>query len=414
MKVNTGKGYMPLIVVAAILSLSLVVNLPGLAVSPMLGTLKQVFPHSTQLEEQLLTLLPNLLIIPCLLLGGRISLSNHKIAIITVALVIYAVSGIAYLFAESMLALIIISCCLGVGAGLLIPFSTGLIADVFTGQYRMRQMGYQSAISNMTLVVATFVVGWLSKGNWHMPFLVYLIPLIPLAMTFFLKRIPSADLNGAATTTNNDAEAAQAVVVPAGVKTKDGLILSRMWAAIGLYFFVTFCVIILSYYAPYVAEKEHLSSEFTGTITSVFFLFVFLPGFFLPQIIKVLKGSTMIVCLASIFLGLGIFAAFPTAVGMLAGAVLMGIGYGTSQPLIYDKATFTTTDPRKSTLVLSFILAGNYLAIVVAPVVIDFVRTLFHAEDVRAFSFIFNCALAGLFLILAIIKRKSFIFSVKS
>ena len=412
MKVNTGKGYMPLIVVAAILSLSLVVNLPGLAVSPMLGTLKQVFPHSTQLEEQLLTLLPNLLIIPCLLLGGRISLSNHKIAIITVALVIYAVSGIAYLFAESMLALIIISCCLGVGAGLLIPFSTGLIADVFTGQYRMRQMGYQSAISNMTLVVATFVVGWLSKGNWHMPFLVYLIPLIPLAMTFFLKRIPSADLNGAPT--KDDAVATQSVTVPAGIKVKDGLILSRMWSAIGLYFFVTFCVIILSYYAPYVAEKEHLSSEFTGTITSVFFLFVFLPGFFLPQIIKVLKGSTMIVCLASIFIGLGIFAAFPTAVGMMAGAVLMGIGYGTSQPLIYDKATFTTTDPRKSTLVLSFILAGNYLAIVVAPVVIDFVRTLFHAQDIRAFSFIFNCALAGLFLILAIIKRKSFIFSIKS
>lgn len=412
MKVNTGKGYMPLIVVAAILSLSLVVNLPGLAVSPMLGTLKQVFPHSTQLEEQLLTLLPNLLIIPCLLLGGRISLSNHKIAIITVALVIYAVSGIAYLFAHSMLALIIISCCLGVGAGLLIPFSTGLIADVFTGQYRMRQMGYQSAISNMTLVVATFVVGWLSKGNWHMPFLVYLIPLIPLAMTFFLRRIPAADLNGSAP--KDDVPAAQTVTVPAGVKVKDGLILSRMWAAIGLYFFVTFAVIILSYYAPYVAEKEHLSSEFTGTITSVFFLFVFLPGFFLPQIIKVLKGSTMIVCIASIFIGLGIFAAFPTAVGMMAGAILMGIGYGTSQPLIYDKATFTTTDPRKSTLVLSFILAGNYLAIVVAPVVIDFVRGLFHAQDVRAFSFIFNCALAGIFLILAIIKRKSFIFSIKS
>lgn len=410
MKVNTGKGYMPFIVVAAILSLSLVVNLPGLAVSPMLGTLKQVFPDSTQLEEQLLTLLPNLLIIPCLLLGGRISLSNHKIAIITVALIIYAVSGIAYLFARSMMALIVISCCLGVGAGLLIPFSTGLIADVFTGKYRMRQMGYQSAISNMTLVIATFIVGWLSKGDWHMPFLVYLIPLIPLAMTVFLKRIPAADLNDSATNTG----APSAAVAPAGVKTTDGLILSRVWAAIGLYFFVTFSVIILSYYAPYVAEKEHLSSAFTGTITSVFFLFVFLPGFFLSRIIKALKGATMIVCIASIFVGLGIFAAFPTAVGMMAGAVLMGIGYGTSQPLIYDKATFTTTDPRKATLVLSFILAGNYLAIVVAPVVIDFAREMFHAENVRAFSFIFNCALAGLFLILAIVKRKSFIFSINS
>ena len=404
---------MPLIVVAAILSLSLVVNLPGLAVSPMLGTLKQVFPHSTQLEEQLLTMLPNLLIIPCLLLGGRISLSNHKISVITCALLIYAVSGIAYLFAESMTALIIISCALGVGAGLLIPFSTGLIADVFTGQYRMRQMGYQSAISNMTLVVATFVVGWLSKGkNWHMPFLVYLIPLLPLAMTFFLKRIPKADLNDSATSgaTQQQKPTTTAVTAPQGVKTHDGLIMSRMWACIGLYFFVTFCVIILSYYAPYVAEKEHLSSEFTGTITSVFFLFVFLPGFFLSKIIDVLKNSTMIVCIALIFIGLGIFAAWPTATGMMIGAVLMGLGYGTSQPMIYDKATFTTTDPRKATLVLSFILAGNYLAIVVAPVVIDFVRGLFHAENVRAFSFIFNCALSGLFLIFAIIKRKSFIF----
>ena len=404
---------MPLIVVAAILSLSLVVNLPGLAVSPMLGTLKQVFPHSTQLEEQLLTMLPNLLIIPCLLLGGRISLSNHKISVITCALLIYAVSGIAYLFAESMTALIIISCALGVGAGLLIPFSTGLIADVFTGQYRMRQMGYQSAISNMTLVVATFVVGWLSKGNWHMPFLVYLIPLVPLAMTFFLKRIPKADLNGASSDNTDQQQkpaASTAVSAPQGVKTHDGLIMSRMWACIGLYFFVTFCVIILSYYAPYVAEKEHLSSEFTGTITSVFFLFVFLPGFFLSKIIDVLKNSTMIVCIALIFIGLGILAAWPTAPGMMIGAVLMGLGYGTSQPMIYDKATFATTDPKKATLVLSFILAGNYLAIVVAPVIIDFVRGLLHAENVRAFSFIFNCALAGLFLIFSIIKRKSFIF----
>lgn len=400
---------MPLIVVAAILSLSLVVNLPGLAVSPMLGTLKQVFPSSTQLEEQLLTMLPNLLIIPCLLLGGRISLSNHKIAVITCALIIYAVSGIAYLFAESMAALIIISCALGVGAGLLIPFSTGLIADVFTGQYRMRQMGYQSAISNMTLVAATFIVGWLSKGNWHMPFLVYLIPLVPLAMTFFLKRIPEADLNGSDSQTSG-APASPAVTAPAGVKTHDGLIMSRMWACIGLYFFVTFCVIVLSYYAPYVAEKDHLSSEFTGTITSIFFLFVFLPGFFLSKIISVLKQSTMIVCIALIFAGLLIFALLPTATGMTIGAVLMGLGYGTSQPMIYDKATFATTDPKKATLVLSFILAGNYLAIVVAPVVIDFMRGILHAGDVKAFSFIFNAALAGLFLIFAVIKRKSFIF----
>ncbi len=86
MIVKTGKLPLPLMALVAILSLSLVVNLPGLAITPMLGTLAQVFPDTTQLDKQLLTMLPNLLIIPCLLLSGRLSLSHHKIAVVVTAL----------------------------------------------------------------------------------------------------------------------------------------------------------------------------------------------------------------------------------------------------------------------------------------------------------------------------------------
>lgn len=39
MKIVTGKAPMSLFTLVAILSLSLVVNLPGLAISPMLGSL---------------------------------------------------------------------------------------------------------------------------------------------------------------------------------------------------------------------------------------------------------------------------------------------------------------------------------------------------------------------------------------
>ena len=86
MNVNTGKSPIAISILVAILSLSLVVNLPGLAVTPMLGTLAKIFPGTTQLEKQLLTMLPNLLIIPCLLLAGRLSLSHHKLTVITVSL----------------------------------------------------------------------------------------------------------------------------------------------------------------------------------------------------------------------------------------------------------------------------------------------------------------------------------------
>lgn len=108
------------------MSISLVVNLPGLAATPMLGTLSTVFPHTTQLEKQLLTILPNLLIIPFVLLSGKLSLTHHKIAIV------FTGCAIGYLFAHSMTELIIYSSLLGCGAGLLIPLATGLIADTFS------------------------------------------------------------------------------------------------------------------------------------------------------------------------------------------------------------------------------------------------------------------------------------------
>ncbi len=137
----------------------------------MLGNLDKIFPHTSELEIQLLTVLPNLFIIPFVLLSGRLSLSKSKVRIVVVALAIYLGSGLLYFFARNMVDLIVISCLLGIGCGLLIPLAAGLLADTFVGKYRMRQLGIKSGISNMALVVATFVVGWLSHGNWRLPFL---------------------------------------------------------------------------------------------------------------------------------------------------------------------------------------------------------------------------------------------------
>lgn len=138
LQVKTGKGPVNLLAVMAIWSLSLSVDLPGLAITPMLTKLQEAF-HASQLMAQLVTILPNLLIIPFVLLSGKLSRSNHKIAIIVWGLIIYLAAGILYfIFDKTMVGLLLISCLLGVGCGLLLPFSTGLIADVFVGKYRMK------------------------------------------------------------------------------------------------------------------------------------------------------------------------------------------------------------------------------------------------------------------------------------
>lgn len=174
MKIKTGKGSVTLVVLLAIWSVSAIASLPGLAVSPILGDLNKVFPKVTDLEIQMLTSLPSLLIIPFVLLSGKLSEGRDKLKILIVGLSIFFLSGVACLFARSMAWLIVISCILGVGAGMVIPLSTGLIVDYFTGDSRVRQLGYSSAINNLTLVVATAVTGYLARStgifrSWSIP-----------------------------------------------------------------------------------------------------------------------------------------------------------------------------------------------------------------------------------------------------
>ena len=69
MKIKTGKGTISLAVLLAIWSVSAIASLPGLAISPILGDLNRIFPKATDLEIQMLTSLPSLLIIPFVLLS---------------------------------------------------------------------------------------------------------------------------------------------------------------------------------------------------------------------------------------------------------------------------------------------------------------------------------------------------------
>lgn len=81
----------------------------------------------------------------------------------------------------------VVSALLGIGSGVIIPLSTGLVSRYFTGEYRVKQFGYSSAITNVTLVVATAVTGYLAEVNWHLPFVVYLLPLVSLLLVGYLK-----------------------------------------------------------------------------------------------------------------------------------------------------------------------------------------------------------------------------------
>ena len=188
MRIQTGQGTIPLITLIGIWSISALNALPGLAVSPILGKLSVIFPHSTELDIQMLSSLPSLLIIPFILLAGKLTERVNFIHLLQAGLAIFALSGILYLLSGQMWQLIAVSALLGVGSGLIVPLSTGLISKYFTGSYRVKQFGLSSAITNITLVIATVVTGYLAEVNWHLPFVVYLLPIVSLILSVYLQR----------------------------------------------------------------------------------------------------------------------------------------------------------------------------------------------------------------------------------
>ena len=165
MRIPTGKGTITLPALLAIWSVSLVVNLPGLAGSPMLGNLDRIFPHASDLEIQLLTVLPNLLIIPFVLFSGKLSESRDKVRIVITGLSIYLAAGVLYFFADNMVELILISCVLGCGCGLVIPLAAGMIADTFVGRDRMQQLGIKRRDALTDIIRSTHGSADFHKGN---------------------------------------------------------------------------------------------------------------------------------------------------------------------------------------------------------------------------------------------------------
>lgn len=433
MRISTGKEPITLPTLLAIWSISLVVNLPGLAISPMLGNMDKIFPHTSELEIQLLTVLPNLCIIPFVLLSGGLSQSKSKIKIVVFALVIYLASGILYFFARNMVDLIVISCLLGVGCGLLIPLAAGLLADTFVGKYRMKQLGIKSGISNLALVCATFVVGWLGHGNWHLPFAVYLIPAIPLALSVFLRGIPKADLYPATSSQTGDSAATAKTASKAAVagvaatsiqakaphrgmpraKVSGGFIMSRVWSLVAVYFFVCYASVIVSYYTPFLMQNEGMGDSEVGTVTALFFLAMFLPGFILPGIVKICRQSTLIFSAMVMVGGVLLMAMNHSFALMCVASILVGLGFGIFQPLIYDKATQIVTIPAKATLALAIVLAANYISISATPFIVDGFRDIFDPHHLsNTFPFVLNSVLLCIFTVVVLIFRKSFVFSI--
>ena len=406
MKIQTGRGTIPLITLIAIWSISALTSLPGLAVSPILGDLTKIFPKATDLDIQMLTSLPSLLIIPFILLGGKLTEKVDFVRILKIGLWLFAASGILYLISNKMWQLIVVSALLGIGSGLIIPLSTGLISKYFVGTYRVKQFGLSSAITNFTLVIATAVTGYLAEVSWHLPFLVYLLPLISILLVGHLKE--SRSDAAVKPSSQSTAPSGQTAAVDTG-GSKYGIHIKHLLQIMLFYGVTTFIVLAVIFNLSFLMEKHHFSSGNSGLMISLFFLAIMAPGFCLDKIVDELKERTKAYSLLSMAVGLALIWIAPIEWLIIPGCILVGLGYGIIQPMLYDKTTHTAL-PQKATMALAFVMMMNYLAILLYPFIIDFLQNLFHTQS-QEFTFVFNLLITIVTFFWAYLRRDTFLFN---
>ena len=237
--------------------------------------------------------------------------------------------------------------------------------------------------------------------------MVYAVSIIPLALVNFIGRVPMNELDP----TKADIEnyVATPTDAPSDQCNSNGVDVRRMVMLFAAYFLLTFGTISISEYLPFLAQERHFDPSVTGSLTAIFFLMVFFCGISLTPIIRMLRKNTVLVCTSLCLIGMLVVSISPNVQLVGAGIIIAGVGYGALQPLFYNKATQCVNRPSLTTKALSIILTANYSAIVVEPLITQGICKLFHRSVESTFPFVISVVVCGIFLIYAILSRKTFI-----
>lgn len=386
----------------SIWSVSILTSITGLAISPSLPAIQKQFPKVGETELDMLISLPNLLLIPFVIITGKLAQSKSSITLIRIGSLVFILAAVGYQFAHSIFYLLMVSIFLGIGAGFVVPLAAQLPSVVFQGAERQKQMGICSGISNATQVLCTFLAGWLAMINWHSSFWVYAIALIPLLLSPFLK------LGAAPRPLDSD----PVPPLPDAVRDKDGINQKGLVKLMVLYFIVMFFNLQIPLNLPFLLAGRHIDTTISGSLIAVFFLVQALTAFIINSSIRVFRTYTMVFALLIISVCLLLFPLVNNEIGYYLLAACAGITGGTIEPLIWNK-TATITSRKQSTVAFGWIMSACYLSIWATPYIIDVLSHLLH-DDKHNFPFFISGALSVVFTVYLFLNRDGAIFGMKN
>lgn len=372
----------------SILSLSLLTVMAGAAVAPALGVIKEAFPHASQLSIQLIISMPALFIFLTNMFFPRLSSKFGSKTLVLAGLTLYTVGGVAAGLFSNITLLLCMRALVGVGVGIIMPLSTGLLAYYYPPEAQSKLSGYSSAMNQIGGVVATLLAGVLSVINWRASFLVYLLGLISVVLCALF--LPNERLNGTKEK-ENDADGAKGekVSVLTSMKTYYKYIIAM--------FLLMSCFFL--YPANYAMETLQFDTMIPASLISVIMAFAdvvaAVGGFLFFRIMKAAKGMTKVVSPVIFLLGF-VFLYLGGWVGTLLGSALVGFANGAGVPFVISQGSMKAGKTAAST-VMPLVSAALYLSQFVSPFLMTGASAVLG--NFRHPAYLFGMVLSILFLL---------------
>ena len=362
---------------ASILSLSLLTVMAGAAVAPALGVIRAYFSDASPVLIQMVISVPALFIVLTNARFPALCTRFRARSLVLAGLFLYTVGGCAAGAFSNIWLVLLMRALVGIGVGIIMPLSTGLLSFYYPPERLDGLMGLSSAMNQMGGVVATLLAGLLANLSWRASFLVYLMGFLSILLCLLF--LP------------NDS------IAPAKGERVRGTFRSYLRYILAMFLLMSSFFLYPANFALETTAEGLIPQQFIAVIMAMMDFVAFLGGLLFVRC-KLLLGGKMRLLAPILFLAGYLLLALPGGwAGTLTGSVLVGFANGVGIPFLISQAS-VRAGRAAATTVIPLLSAALYLAQFLSPVLMGAVNAALGGT-VSHLPYCFAAVLSVLFLL---------------
>ena len=373
----------------SIMSLSLLTVMAGAAMAPALGVISEYFSDEKTLFVQMIISMPAVFIFLTSFVFPKLAAKFRARTLLMIGLAFYTIGGCVAGVFNSIWIVLLMRALVGVGVGIIMPLSTGLLAFYFSPQEQEGLMGWSSAMNNMGGVIATLISGALATVSWRISFLVYLMGLISIVLCAAF--MPNDKIQ------SDEADERRGSAEPEHVIPSTGQVFRSNYVyIIAMFLEMSTFFIYPANFAMVTVRAGVIPENLTAIIMAIMDLVAFFGGMLFVKVKAAAGGSTKFVAPILFVVGYVLLGVVGGWLGVLAGSVCVGFANGEGIPLIISEAS-KKMGRLAATTVMPLISAALYIAQFASPFIMSGVTAI--AGDAVNLPYYWGAALGVIFLL---------------